>query len=241
MLESLAVIRWAEGRWCNATWGERIGQSCWSQRSRGCSPTRGSGRGAAAAAGGAGTAEEQRGTAGPAAGEEGRGRPSCTAQNGDEKVGGETSKEQPIGRNLDEAQTSAWRRPSSTASPLEKHPRSCVGLTQADGPEDGTRPVGGVERRESRTSLVETTYQTLLQGAEVVVRLLQQQLQLAARHRDLLSGLSAVLWRLLRLELGPQQLQGGVLGLPLLQLLPQVLWERGDGSIHAGRGAAAND
>lgn len=87
MLESLAVIRWAEGRWCSATWGEKIGQSCWSQHSRGCSPTRGSGRAAAAAGGGAGTAEEQRGTAGTAAGEEGRGRPSCTAQKGDEKVG----------------------------------------------------------------------------------------------------------------------------------------------------------
>lgn len=89
--------------------------------------------------------------------------------------------------------------------------------------------------------LFKTAYQTLLQGVEVVVRLLQQQLQLAARHRDLLSGLSAVLRRLLRLELAPQQLEGGVLGLPLLQLLPQVLWECSDGSIHAGIGAAAND
>lgn len=61
------------------------------------------------------------------------------------------------------------------------------------------------------------------QGAEVGLHLPQQQLQLAARGPELLWGLPAVLCCPLRLELGPQQLEGGLLGPPPPQLLSQVL------------------
>lgn len=67
------------------------------------------------------------------------------------------------------------------------------------------------------------SYQTLLQGTEVLVHLPQQQLQFAARHVKLLPGLGPLLGPLLRLELRPQSLEGVLLSLPALQLLLQIL------------------
>lgn len=67
------------------------------------------------------------------------------------------------------------------------------------------------------------SYQALLQGTEVPFHLSQQQLQLATRHVELLLGLVAVLDLLLRLEMRPQGLQGCLLSLPALKLLPQIL------------------
>lgn len=66
-------------------------------------------------------------------------------------------------------------------------------------------------------------YQTLLQGAQVLVQLPQQQLQFAARHVELLLGLVALPGLVLRLELRPQSLQGGLLRLPGPQILLQIL------------------
>lgn len=66
----------------------------------------------------------------------------------------------------------------------------------------------------------------MFQDAEVLVHLPQQQLQFAARHVEFLPGLAAVVGLLLRLELRPQSLEGGLLPLPALQLLPQVLQNR---------------
>lgn len=66
-------------------------------------------------------------------------------------------------------------------------------------------------------------YQTLLQGAEVLVQLPQQQPEFAARHVELLLGLVALPGLVLRLELRPQSLQGGLLRLPGPQILLQIL------------------
>ena len=67
------------------------------------------------------------------------------------------------------------------------------------------------------------SHQSLLQGAEVLLHLPQQQLQFAARHVEFLPGLIALLSLVLRLQLTPQSLEGGLLDLPALQLLPQIL------------------
>lgn len=66
-------------------------------------------------------------------------------------------------------------------------------------------------------------YQTLLQAAEVLLHLPQEQLQLAARHVELLLGLVGVLGLLLGPELGPQGLEGGLLTPSALQLPLQIL------------------
>lgn len=63
----------------------------------------------------------------------------------------------------------------------------------------------------------------MLQGAEVLVHLPEQELQFAARHMEFLLGLDALLDLILRLELRPQSLEGGLLSLPALQLLLQIL------------------
>lgn len=67
------------------------------------------------------------------------------------------------------------------------------------------------------------SYQTLLQAAEVLVHLPHEQLQFAARHVEFLLGLVGVLGLLLRLELGPQSVEGGLLTLSALQLPLQIL------------------
>ncbi len=82
------------------------------------------------------------------------------------------------------------------------------------------------------------SYQTLLQGVQVVLHLPQQQLQFAARHVKLLLGLVALLCALLRLELTPQSLEGGLLSLPALQLLLQVLQTT---NIRDGNGASLEE
>ena len=67
------------------------------------------------------------------------------------------------------------------------------------------------------------SHHALLQRGQVLAHLPQQQAQLVGRHVELLPGLVALLAPLLGLELRPQALQGGQLGLAITQLLLQTL------------------
>ena len=76
---------------------------------------------------------------------------------------------------------------------------------------------------KKKSTKVLKCYQALLQGAEVLVHLPQQQLQFAPRHVELLLGLDALFSLVLGLQLRPQSLEGGLLSLPAPQLLLQIL------------------
>lgn len=61
------------------------------------------------------------------------------------------------------------------------------------------------------------------QAAQILGHLPQEQLQLAARHMDLLLGLPALLRPVLGLELRPQRSEGDQLSLSPEQILLQLL------------------
>lgn len=69
----------------------------------------------------------------------------------------------------------------------------------------------------------DTHHQPLLQCAQVLVHLPEQQLQFAARHVQLLLGLAALPGLLPDLQLRPQGVKGSLAAQPALQLLPQIL------------------
>lgn len=71
----------------------------------------------------------------------------------------------------------------------------------------------------------DTHHQPLLQCAQVLVHLPEQQLQFAARHVQLLLGLAVVPGLLPDLQLRPQGVKGSLAAQPALQLLPQILQE----------------